>query len=49
MEEWKTIEGYNGRYEVSSYGRIRSVSMFIGNHIYHGKVFKKNCLNYEFR
>lgn len=38
MEEWKTIEGYDGRYEVSSHGRIRSVSMFLGNHIYHGKV-----------
>lgn len=38
MEERKTIEGYDGRYEVSSHGRIRSVSMFLGNHIYHGKV-----------
>lgn len=44
MEEWKTIEGYNGRYEVSSYGRIRSVSMFIGNHIYHGKVLSPTIM-----
>lgn len=24
MEEWKTIEGYNGLYEVSTMGRVRS-------------------------
>lgn len=23
-EKWKTIEGYNGRYEVSNKGRVRS-------------------------
>lgn len=26
MEEWKTIKGYEGIYEVSNYGRIKSLS-----------------------
>lgn len=38
MEKWKAIEGYNGRYEVSNYGRVKSVNMFIGTHIYIGTI-----------
>ena len=33
MEEWKSIEGYEGVYEVSSLGRIRSL----------GKYYKERC------
>jgi hypothetical protein len=25
MEQWKTIEGYDGRYQISNYGRVKSV------------------------
>lgn len=46
MENWKKIEGYNGRYEVSDKGNVRSIDMFIGTHVYKGKVLcphkKKN-------
>ena len=28
MEEWKSIPGYEGLYEVSSYGRVRSVDRY---------------------
>ncbi|MDB0059681.1 NUMOD4 domain-containing protein [bacterium] len=31
MEEWKDIEGYKGKYQVSSYGNVRSLSMMINN------------------
>lgn len=26
LEEWRTIKGYEGRYEVSNFGRVRSVT-----------------------
>ena len=29
MEEWKSIPGYEGLYEVSSYGRVRSVDRYV--------------------
>lgn len=29
MEEWKSITGYEGLYEVSSYGRVRSVDRYV--------------------
>lgn len=38
MENWKKIEGYNGRYEISDKGKVRSVDMFIGKHFYKGKI-----------
>ncbi|ATL78547.1 NUMOD4 domain-containing protein [Lactiplantibacillus plantarum] len=28
MERWKSIDGYEGLYEVSSYGRVRSLDRF---------------------
>ena len=28
-EEWRSIEGYEGQYEVSSYGRVRSLDMYV--------------------
>lgn len=28
MEQWKSIDGYEGLYEVSSYGRVRSLDRF---------------------
>lgn len=32
MENWKEIKGYEGRYEVSDYGRVRSVSRIVKTH-----------------
>ena len=31
MEIWKKVKGYQNRYEVSSYGRVRSSDMFVDN------------------
>ena len=33
MEVWKTINGYNERYEVSNYGRIRSKDMIVNGRL----------------
>ena len=43
IEEWRPIVGYEGLYEVSSYGRVRSLDMYVkaryGNYRLHkGKV-----------
>lgn len=27
-EQWKDIEGYDGKYQVSNYGRVRSLNKF---------------------
>ena len=41
MEEiWKEIKGYEGFYEVSNLGRVRSVDRIIKNHLYFGKIKK---------
>lgn len=29
IEEWRTIKGYEGLYEVSSYGRVRSLDRYV--------------------
>lgn len=32
MEEiWKDVPGYEGRYMVSAYGRVKSVQVWVGN------------------
>lgn len=38
MEEWKDIEGYEGLYQVSSFGRVRRI---LDIHVVHGSVVKK--------
>ena len=43
IEEWRPIEGYEGLYEVSSYGRVRSLDRYVKYsngriHLYKGKV-----------
>ena len=39
MEEWKSIPGYEGLYEVSNLGRVRSLDRYDGrNHFRKGKV-----------
>lgn len=38
VEEWKEIEGYNGEYEVSNLGRVRSLDMIVfGGRAYYEK------------
>lgn len=38
MEIWKSVVGYEGYYEVSSYGRVRSVSRYVNTGILHSDV-----------
>ena len=39
MEEiWKDIEGYEGFYQVSNLGQVRSIPRMIKNHLYDGKI-----------
>ena len=33
MEVWKEIDGYNQRYEVSNYGRVRSKDMVVNGRL----------------
>lgn len=44
MEEWRKIEGLDGCYEISSYGRVRSLDRVLvvngQNRFYKGKVLK---------
>lgn len=43
MEEvWKPIKGYEGIYEVSSYGRVRSVDRIVMKPSKYGKMFPSN-------
>lgn len=40
MELWKDIEGYEGRYQVSNIGRVKSLGRFVENPI-HGLIWRK--------
>ena len=52
-EEWKPIQGYEGLYEVSNLGRVRSVTHFVkngrGDRVVRGKILKTDitCNGYE--
>ena len=43
-EEWKDIKGYEGLYQVSNLGRVRSLDHYVknghGNRLVHGKILK---------
>lgn len=43
MEEWREIIGYNGKYIVSNYGRVKNCKT--NNYLGHGKNYKYACLN----
>lgn len=47
QEEWKDIDGYEGVYQISNYGRVKSLSRYVNNH---GTLTKKkeNYLSYHF-
>ena len=38
MDRWKNITGFAGRYQVSSFGRVRSLDMFINGRVRHGRI-----------
>lgn len=50
MEEWKPIKGYEGYYEISSFGRVKSLSRTVttvwrngeeGTYVQRGRILKK--------
>ena len=43
-EEWRDIKGYEGYYQVSNYGRVRSLDRVIDNRIIKGKL---KCIKYS--
>lgn len=46
MEVWKDIEGYEGSYQVSSYGRVRSLDRIDdNNHPLKGQIIKQHLSN----
>lgn len=54
MEEWRKIEEFNGAYEVSSHGRVRSVERKMNTRIYPSQIMKpftgnNNCLMVRLR
>jgi len=44
-EVWKEIKGYEGFYEVSNFGRIRSISRYIKQKIIQQKTLKEKYLS----
>lgn len=43
MEEWKSIPGYEGLYEVSSYGRVKSLDRYDSRNCFRkGRILKQN-------
>lgn len=44
MEEWKPIQGYEGLYEVSNLGRVRSLDRIITNPYNKGKHLRKGVI-----
>ena len=44
IEEWRTIEGYEGLYEVSNLGRVRSVDRYVIDSLGHRRFYKGKVL-----
>ena len=40
IEEWRPVVGYEGLYEVSNTGRVRSVDRYVVDSLGHRKVYK---------
>lgn len=45
IEEWRPIEGYEELYEVSSYGRVRSLDRYVVDSLGHRKFYKSKVLS----
>lgn len=48
IEIWKDIEGFEGLYQVSNKGRVRSLDRYIWNHKQKGKVLKPQSKNNKY-
>lgn len=46
-EIWKSIKGYEGYYEVSNHGNVRTVTRFISNSGKHGMWYKSRSLKFN--
>lgn len=44
-EIWKDIEGYENSYQISSFGRIKSLNKIINNNFYKEKILNPSCTN----
>ena len=42
IEEWKNIDGYNGLYQISSKGRVRSLDRIVKSGLRHNKKVKRS-------
>ena len=47
-EVWKDILGYEGVYQVSNHGRIRSLDRYVGRRFFPGKIFSLNPNRYGY-
>ena len=45
IEEWRPIEGYEGLYEVSSYGRVRSLDRYVVDSLENRRFYKGKVLS----
>ena len=41
MEIWKDVVGYEGLYQVSNYGRVKSLERKINNRIYEERIISQ--------
>ena len=41
-EEWRDIEGFEGIYQVSNLGQVRSLDRYVWNHKQYGKILKQH-------
>jgi hypothetical protein len=48
-EEWRTISGYEGRYEVSNFGRVKSLPKYHGGILFSEKILCGNTDKYGYR
>lgn len=48
VEEWRDVVGYEGLYEVSDWGNVRSVDRYIGKRFWKGQVLRKVLNSYGY-
>lgn len=48
MENWKAIVGYEGYYEVSDLGRVRSLDRYIGKRFYEGRLISTHFTKFGY-
>lgn len=45
IEEWRPIEGYEGLYEVSNLGRVKSIDRYVIDSLGHRRFYKGKVLS----